>query len=38
MDNISMLDRYGEDLTDKEYITDPAIGRDQEIKKCFISR
>ena len=33
MEEISMLERYGENLTDKEYITDPAIGRDSEIKQ-----
>ena len=37
MDNISMLERYGEDLTDKEYITDPAIGRDNEIKQMILT-
>ena len=37
MDNekISMLDRYGENLTIKEYITDPAIARDDEIKQAM---
>lgn len=28
MEEISMLERYGEDLTAKEFITDPAIGRE----------
>lgn len=37
MDNISMLERFGEDLTDKEYITDPAIGRDAEIKQMILT-
>lgn len=37
MDNISMLERYGEDLTAKEYITDPAIGRDNEIKQIILT-
>ena len=32
----SMIERYGEDLTAKEYITDPAIGRDDEIKACLL--
>lgn len=34
---ISMLERYGEDLTNKEYITDPAIGRDNEIKQTILT-
>ena len=37
MDNISMLERYGEDLTAKTYITDPAIGRDNEIKQIILT-
>ncbi len=35
-EKISILERYGEDLTAKEYITDPAIGRDNEIKQCML--
>ncbi len=35
-EKISMLERYGEDLTNKEYITDPAIARDEEIKQCIL--
>ena len=34
---ISMLERYGEDLTAKSYITDPAIARDSEIKQCILT-
>lgn len=34
---VSMLERYGEVLTNKEYITDPAIGRDNEIKQCLLT-
>ncbi len=34
---ISMLERYGDDLTAKEYITDPAIGREMEIKQMILS-
>lgn len=34
---ISMLERYGEDLTAKTYITDPAIARDEEIKQCILT-
>jgi len=37
MEEISMLERYGEDLTAKEYITDPAIGRDSEIKQMILT-
>lgn len=34
---ISMIERYGEDLTSKTYITDPAIGRDNEIKQSLLT-
>lgn len=34
---LSMLDRYGEVLTKKTYITDPAIARDNEIKQCILT-
>lgn len=37
MEEISMLERYGEDLTAKEYITDPAIGRENEIKQMILA-
>ena len=33
---ISILKLYGEDLTDRNYITDPAIARDDEIKKLML--
>ena len=36
-EKISMLERYGDDLTAKEYITDPAIARDEEIKQCILT-
>ena len=36
-EQISMLERYGENLTSKEYITDPAIARDNEIKQCILT-
>lgn len=36
-ENISMLQRYGENLTDKEYITDPAIAREDEIKQSILT-
>lgn len=32
----SLLESYGENLTAKEYITDPAICRDREIKECIL--
>ncbi len=34
---ISMLERYGENFTKKNFITDPAIARDQEIKQCILT-
>ena len=36
MNNISILERYGQNLVAKEYITDPAIGRDNEIKELIL--
>ncbi len=36
MSGISILNSYGEDLTGKTYVTDPAIARDEEIKKLMI--
>ena len=36
-EKISMLERYGVDLTEKEYITDPAIARDEEIKQVMLT-
>ena len=32
---ISILDTYGENLSSKEYITNPAIGRDKEIEQSI---
>lgn len=32
-----MIDVYGINLTKKEYITDPAIARDEEIKECILT-
>lgn len=32
----SILERYGENFTEKEYITNPAIGRDQQIKELLL--
>ncbi len=34
---LSLIDVYGENLTEKEYITDPAIARDEEIKECILT-
>lgn len=31
-----VLDMYGEDLTSKTYVTNPAIARDEEIKKLMV--
>ena len=33
---ISVLNIYGENLSDKEYITNPAIGRDEQIKQLIL--
>ncbi len=32
----SILERYGENYTEKEYITNPAIGRDEQIKELIL--
>lgn len=34
--SFSILDRYGENYTEKEYITNPAIGREEEIKQLIL--
>ena len=34
--NFSVLDRYGTYVTNDEYVTDPAIGRDQQIKELIL--
>ena len=31
----SILERFSDNLTDVKYITNPAIARDEEIKKLF---
>ncbi len=36
MDSFSVLDHYGEELTAKEYVTNPAIARDSEIAKTMM--
>jgi len=33
----SILERYGENYTEKEYITNPAIGRDAQIKELLLT-
>jgi len=33
----SVIENYGEDLTLKQYITNPAIGRDEEINKMMLA-
>ncbi len=34
---VSILERYGDDLTAREYITDPSICRDEEIKQVIMT-
>ena len=34
--NISFLERYAENLVERDYITDPAIGREEEIKQMIL--
>ena len=36
MENYSILERYGEDLIARDYITDPAIAREEEIKQLIL--
>ena len=35
--DFSILERYGEDLTAKTFITNPAIGRDNEINEMILA-
>lgn len=35
--SFSIIKNYGEDLTNKPYITNPAIGRDEEINKMILA-
>ena len=35
-ENFSVLDRYGTDVTKEEYVTNPAIGRDNQIKELIL--
>lgn len=34
---VSILDRYGRELTTAEYVTDPSIGRTEEIKQVIMT-
>lgn len=36
LDGFSVLKQYGEDLTDKVYVTNPAIAREEEIKRLML--
>lgn len=36
LDQFSVLKQYGEDLTDKIYVTNPAIAREEEIKQLML--
>ena len=36
VDPNSIIGLYGEDLTKKKYVTNPAIARDDEIKKLIV--
>lgn len=36
LDSFSVLKQYGEDLTDKVYVTNPAIAREEEIKRLML--
>ncbi len=36
MNNDKMLEQYGENFTERQYITNPAIGRDDEIKQLIL--
>lgn len=35
-ENFSVLERYGENFTEKEYITNPAIGREKQIQELLL--
>ena len=35
-ENYSIIKRYGDNLTEKSYVTNPAIGRDEEIKDLIL--
>jgi len=36
VNNLGLLEKYGENFTKREYITNPAIGRDEEIKQLIL--
>lgn len=36
MEEFNLIEKYGEVYTDKEYITNPAIGRDDELKALLL--
>ena len=36
-DNYSVLKKYGENLSERKYVTNPAIGRDEEIKQLILT-
>lgn len=36
INKVSILDTYGENLSKKEFVTDPAIGRDKEIEETIL--
>lgn len=36
VNNLGLLEKYGENFTKREYITNPAIGRDEEIKQLVL--
>ena len=36
MNNMGLLERYGENFTEREYVTNPAIGRDNEIRELIL--
>ena len=35
--SFSIIEKYGENLSEKEFITNPAIGRDEEINKMMLA-
>lgn len=37
INKLSIIESYGENLTNKEYITNPAIGRDNEINEMILA-
>ncbi len=36
LDHFSVMEQYGEDLTSKVYVTNPAIAREEEIKRLML--